>query len=118
MKKYHDITVGLHPDLPVWPDSHGIHISNLLTIDEDGWNVSRLDIDVHSGTHIDAPLHILKEGKTTNEIPLQKLIGRCYVADMRGKKQITARDLEAMNIDEQTKKILFKRNDRKNIYKC
>jgi len=69
MKKYHDITVGLHPDLPVWPDSHGIHISNLLTIDEDGWNVSRLDIDVHSGTHIDAPLHILKDGKTTKEFP-------------------------------------------------
>ncbi len=108
MKKYHDITVGLHPNLPVWPDSHGIHISKLLTLAKDGWNVSRLDIDVHSGTHIDAPLHILPDGKSTDEIPLEKLIGRCFVADMRGKKQITAKDLDQLTIDSHTKKILFK----------
>jgi len=79
MKKIIDITVPLSSRLPVWTDSHGVNISRLMEIEKDGWTVSRLDIDVHSGTHIDAPLHIVPNGKTTNEIPLEKLIGNCIL---------------------------------------
>lgn len=114
MPKYFDISVSLDPKLPVWPESHGVNISKLMTSEKDGWNVSRFDIDVHSGTHIDAPLHIIPDGKTTNEIPLAQLIGSCVVADLRGLKKITAKDLSDLNLPKETKKLLCKTDNSKN----
>ncbi len=108
MPIYIDISVALDPKLPVWPESHGINISPLMTIEKGGWNVSRLDIDVHSGTHIDAPLHIVPGGKTTNEISMGKLIGDCVVLDCRGLNKITAEDLEKIGLPNGIKKLLFK----------
>lgn len=112
--KYIDISVALHPDMPVWTDSHGVNTSRFMSFEKgDGVTVSRLDIDVHSGTHIDAPLHFVENGKTTNEIPLEKLLGTCYVVDMRGKEKITAKDLEEANIPKDVKKLLFKTDNSK-----
>jgi len=108
MPKYIDISVSLDAQLPVWPDSHGVNISPLMTYEKDGWNVSRFDIDVHSGTHIDAPLHIIPDGITTNEISLEKLIGDCVIADLRGLKKITAKNLDTLNLPKNTKKLLCK----------
>jgi arylformamidase len=109
MSRFIDISVLLHPDLPTWPDSHGVHISRLATIDKgDDANVSRLDLDLHSGTHIDAPHHFMNNGITTEQIPLETLIGTCFVADMRGKTRITAADLDTARIPKGTRRLLFK----------
>ena len=62
----------------------------------------------HTGTHIDAPLHFVDGGKTTIEIPLEKLIGPCQVVDFQGKTSITAADLAALHLPQGTQKLLFK----------
>ena len=104
-----DISVALDEKLPVWPNSHGVNISLLMDMNAgDEANVSRLDIDVHSGTHIDAPRHFLQDGDFTNSIPLEQTIGICQVVDMRGKSKITAQDLEKAAISSDTRKLLFK----------
>lgn len=36
----------------------------------------------HGGTHIDAPIHFSKNGQTTDEIPLEKLIGNAIKIDV------------------------------------
>ncbi len=46
--------------------------------------VSDLHMSTHTGTHIDAPAHYLKSGDTIDTIPLDNLIGRCRVLDVRG----------------------------------
>lgn len=43
---------------------------------------SRIDMDVHSGTHLDAPLHMVKDGETFESISLEKLVGNCRVLDL------------------------------------
>jgi arylformamidase len=45
--------------------------------------ISELKMNSHSGTHIDAPVHYLKTGLTIDTIPLDHLIGRCRVLDLR-----------------------------------
>jgi arylformamidase len=45
--------------------------------------ISELHMNSHSGTHIDAPVHYLKTGTTIDTIPLDHLIGRCRVLDVR-----------------------------------
>ncbi len=109
MSRLIDISVPLHPALPLWPGSKPVHIERVMNLaDGDAANVSQLYIDVHSGTHIDAPLHFLPKGASTDEIPLDKLIGPCWVADFTGKKCIAAEDLEAAGIPKDTHRLLCK----------
>lgn len=58
----------------------------------DLYNLTEISMCVHNGTHIDAPLHFLKDGKGVNRIPLDKFIGTAYVAGHEG--DVTARDAE------------------------
>ena len=46
-----------------------------------GANESKLDIYVHTGSHVDAPYHVLKNGKTIEKINLDKFFGKCIVLD-------------------------------------
>lgn len=55
---------------------------------------SEYKIDAHLGTHIDAPLHHIPGGKTTEEIELTKLYGPCSIIDFSNLKIISARDLD------------------------
>lgn len=58
----------------------------------DLYNLTEISMCVHNGTHIDAPLHFLKDGKGVSEIPLEKFIGAAFVASHEG--DVTARDAE------------------------
>ncbi len=71
-------------------------------------NVSELEMDVHSGTHLDAPLHFLEDGFTTEDIPLHKLVGPCFIVDFTGNRRINATELEAAGIPEDTRRLLLK----------
>lgn len=113
MKKYHDISVPLDPKLPVWPGGPQIEIYRTSNIEKDGWTVSEMKLDLHSGTHIDAPLHIVPNGKTTVEIPLDKLIGVCEVVEFFGKSVITADDLNRLNLEKDVQKLLLKTDNSK-----
>lgn len=42
-------------------------------------NLTGLSMCAHNGTHVDAPYHFYKDGKTIDEIDLEKFIGKCYV---------------------------------------
>lgn len=109
MSEWIDISVPLHPGLPLWPQTPAIRITQDLSIAAgDEANVSRLDMDAHSGTHIDAPLHFLDGGDTTEDIPLHRFIGPCFVADCTGLKSITAADLDAAHIPADTRRLLLK----------
>ncbi len=50
----------------------------------DLYNLTDITMCVHNGTHIDAPFHFLNNGKTVDEIDLNKVIGECYVASVEG----------------------------------
>ena len=104
-----DISVPLHPGLPLWPETPALRITQEMSLAAgDVANVSRLDLDAHSGTHIDAPLHFIPDADTTDHIPLQQLIGPCWVADCKGLQCITAADLEAARIPADTRRLLLK----------
>ncbi len=50
----------------------------------DLYNLTDFSMCAHNGTHIDAPFHFLQEGKTVEEIPLEKMVGICFVASFEG----------------------------------
>ena len=56
----------------------------------DLYNLSALSMCLHNGTHIDAPSHFIKGGKTVDKIPLDTFVGKCFVAEYEG--EISAED--------------------------
>ena len=56
----------------------------------DLYNLSALSMCLHNGTHIDAPSHFIKGGKTVDEMPLDAFVGKCFVAEYEG--EISAED--------------------------
>jgi arylformamidase len=46
----------------------------------------------HNGTHVDAPFHFLRDGKTVDQMDLSVFVGPCYVARHSG--NLSARDAE------------------------
>lgn len=109
MPKLIDISVTLQPGLPVWPTNKPLSITRVDSMKNGSLaNVTRFETGSHTGTHIDAPLHFVDDAKTTEEIPLEKLVGPCRVVDFRGKTKITAADLEALGLEDHVEKLLFK----------
>ena len=74
-----------------WPIENGIPIffnifggfSNLATIEELGYYINWLEMTEHTSTHIDAPGHFVSGVWTIDEIPLDRLMGRAVIMDMR-----------------------------------
>lgn len=50
----------------------------------DMYNLSAVSMCAHNGTHIDAPAHFVKDGKTVDELPADTFVGPCYVARAEG----------------------------------
>ena len=48
------------------------------------YNLTALSLCAHNGTHIDAPYHFIKDGKTVEQLPLSKTVGWAYVAHEEG----------------------------------
>lgn len=48
------------------------------------YNLTEFHMCAHNGTHIDAPAHFIKEGKTVDEIDLGTFVGRAYVTEHQG----------------------------------
>ena len=48
------------------------------------YNLTAFSMCAHNGTHIDAPRHFIKDGKTVDEMPLDAFVGMAYVAEHSG----------------------------------
>ena len=50
----------------------------------ENYNLTAFYMCAHNGTHIDAPFHFIKDGKTVDEISLEVFVGMAYVAEHQG----------------------------------
>lgn len=82
MKKIVDLSVSLENGMMYYPGDPVPEISPALTLEKDGCRVTQLHIGSHTGTHMDAPSHFVKEGKTIEEIELSKCMGRAAVVTL------------------------------------
>lgn len=107
--RVYDISVGIDHDLPVWPGDPPVVLDRVQSMDAgDIANVSRFGGSVHVGTHVDAPLHFIQNGKSIDSIPIKSLIGRAYVVHLPRVDSITEEVLEKASIPPRTRRILFR----------
>lgn len=103
-----DISLPLQVGIPVWPGSMELSLRKVRDLNKgDESNVSELHCDVHTGTHIDAPLHFLKGGKSIDQLPLDILCGEAQVIDLTNTNLITEKVLSSVNLPKGSKRLLL-----------
>ena len=84
-----DITMPLDADTPCYPgDTKFERIQVAHSTPGGGFNVSRLSMSAHSGTHVDAPNHFIHGGTTIDGIETSRWITRALVCECGGASSV------------------------------
>lgn len=111
--RLHDISVQLAKHTPCYPGDPRITVETALSLENgDGVHVSRITLGSHSGTHLDAPRHLLGGGPPLSAIPLSLLIGKALVADVRNLREIGPGDLKTLPLSGVRRLLLKTDNSR------
>lgn len=83
-----DLNHLLNNETTVYPGAVKPSFKVTGTVEKDGYSEHELTMGTHTGTHIDAPGHMLLNGKTLDQMPLSKFVGKATVIRCEGKKEI------------------------------
>jgi arylformamidase len=75
-----DISIPVRSGMPVYPGDPEVRLERV----SDSPAISRLDFGVHTGTHVDAPVHFIEGGEGAEQLPLDVLVGPCEVVEGAG----------------------------------
>ena len=82
--RIHDISRPVLRGIPVWPGDTPYDFRLVAKIAEgSSVNVGRVEMSVHTGAHIDAPLHFKDGAADIASMPLEPCVGPCVVLEVR-----------------------------------
>ncbi|KAD0793412.1 hypothetical protein E3N88_43709 [Mikania micrantha] len=110
-----DISHRYHPDMPSWLSDDGLgQFLRLPASMKNGSrsNVSEMKLVTHTGTHVDAPGHMIDEcfdaGFDVGTLDLHVLNGPALLVDVPRDSNITAEVMKSLNIPKGVKRVLFR----------
>jgi len=109
--KIHDISLTVSEKTVTWDGTEqGFSKRWTARIGQAGevCNLSVLTEGTHTGTHLDAPLHFIAEGKSIEALDINILVGPAQVIEIFGRDQITAADLDGAGLTPGTERVLLK----------
>lgn len=82
--KIYDISMNIHHDMMVYKNKEEKRpvLNNVQNFINSSAYESRISMDMHTGTHVDAPLHMIEEGSTIETLDLNTVITKCKVLDL------------------------------------
>ena len=108
MNDWVDISVAVRNGMVHWPGDPDFHIERATDQEKgDVATVSRIALGVHTGTHMDAPLHFIRDARSIDTMPLDATVGQARVIAIRDSKSITREELSEHRIAT-GERILFK----------
>lgn len=108
-KKIIDLTHTVNEKMTVYPGTPAPVIKDYSTVEKEGFAELLLTMVTHTGTHIDAPCHIIKGAKKLSDFALNNFIGNAIVMDCEGRKEISLELLKSRENDiDQAEFVLFR----------
>lgn len=77
-----DLTHTITPDMPMFPGSPQPAMAPSATLTRNGFRETLLQLASHTGTHMDAPSHLLRNGFPLDVLPISQFCGRAVVLDV------------------------------------
>src|SRR5439155_11249790 len=103
-----DISVPVQSGMVHWPKDPEIKVERVMEIARgDVCNVTHLSMGAHTGTHMDAPLHFIANGKGIDQLPFEATIGPARVIAIADEESIKPEELRPHRI-KAGERILFK----------
>jgi arylformamidase len=103
-----DISVPLYTGMVHWPDNPPVRIERMKDIEQgDVCNVSSMSMGVHTGTHVDAPIHFLRGGSGVHLAPFSALMGPARIVEIKDTHAVTVDELRRHDI-QPNERLLFK----------
>ena len=79
-----DLSINLRRDnISLVPGHPEFELKDFHFHDRDFRSNSFLQMSIHTGTHVDAPYHFIKNGVTIDDLPLEKIVGKAFLLDLR-----------------------------------
>ncbi|PLX66713.1 MAG: hydrolase [Denitrovibrio sp.] len=85
-----DLTHDLCEGMPVYPGTEPPQIKIATTIENDGFEERLLTMFSHTGTHMDAPCHILKGQKSLSDYDISEFMGKAVLINVQNCESIDA----------------------------
>lgn len=95
MARVLDLSHPITEDMPVYPGCIPPTIQVSARVEVEGYAERRLTIYTHTGTHIDAPAHMLAGASTLDRMDVDRFVGPAVALDVSGMEHIGRRFLEA-----------------------
>ncbi len=97
-----DISRTIQADMEMYPGDAGPRITRVSGLDEgDSYNISRITLGTHTGTHVDPPLHLIRDGAGIDMLPMNTLVGNARVLDLSSiNRPIEAGDIGPLEAGE------------------
>lgn len=84
-----DLTHTITEATPLWPGTPAVQLEPLAEYGTEGYRETMLHFSSHTGTHIDAPAHLLRGGLTLDSFPPKQFAGTAVTLDCRNRSAIT-----------------------------
>lgn len=78
-----DLSVAMDNRTPAYPGDPQFHAQSIGSFEHDGYEGHRIAMGTHTGTHIDAPSHMIQGGATLDQADVSQFIGRGQLIDAR-----------------------------------
>ena len=99
MIKIYDISLSLSQDTPIYPNNPPLLINELRSLSEHPTSLTKIEMGVHTGTHVDAPSHAVVPGKTIGEISLDCFVGPARVLDFtKSEGKVSLENIKEKNV--------------------
>jgi len=101
-----DISRSISPATAVWPGDQEVEWTwtSRLGQEDASVNLGAVHLSTHTGSHVDAPYHVIEEGDTTDELPLSALVGPAQVVDVGDASSLRPEHLDGLTAE----RVLFK----------
>ena len=97
--KVYDLTRTIKNDMPVYPGTEQPKLTTACTIEAAGYRETLLHMFSHTGTHMDAPAHMLLDGAALDSYGADKFAGTAVVVDCRGHESISLPLLQSYDLN-------------------
>jgi len=121
--EWKDITLALNNELPMMPGDLSSDgpvkdptFNRFFDVNKgDGVTMTRIEMNTHDGTHIDAPLHFIKRGQTIDNMPLDTTVGVTRIIEIKDGESVKVAELEPYDI-QPGERIIFKTKNSPHVY--
>lgn len=109
-----DVSVPIRTGMVHYPGNPEVRLELVQRLEcGDPANVSKLTLGVHTGTHVDAPVHFIANASGVDRLALETLIGVARVIDVPDTQAVTARHLTPHGISAGERILLRTRNSKR-----